>query len=213
MCGPQMYCGPGAYCGPMMSCDSMCCPMDCCETCVPGRCGDCTTEGCNSCSCGGACPGSGCCCGCDGSCDACLYGPGHNSRMLSVFAKATPKGSCNGGRYPKRWCRGQQLNYLARNQRLSNILFGWLVPSGCCGQGCPPVGKYQITYADQPGAGHPQDGIAYGAQGFGVPVTVPLPPNVRQSYNYSWGLPSSRITPTGNCTTAATSQGLYRQTW
>ena len=237
MCGPQMYCGPGVMCGPMMSCDPMCCPMDNCQACDLGSCGDCTSEGCNSCSCGGGCPGSACCCGCNsgGSCDDCFYGPGHNSRMLTVFAKATPKGSrCGGGgRYPKRWWRGQQLSYLARNQRLSNILFGWMIPSGCCGQGCPPVGKYQITYADQsggcqtggcqygcgpmgggmPGSGHPQDSIAYGAQGFGVPVTVPLPPNVRQSYNYSWGLPASRVTPTGTCTTAATPQGLYRQTW
>lgn len=143
----------------------------------------------------------------------CYYGGGHKKRMLRLFAKATPKGSCDGASWPKRWCRGQQLNYLARNQRLSNFLFGWLVPSGCNGQGCPPVGKYQITYADQPDYAHPQDGMAYGAQGYGVPLSVPLAPNVRQSYNYSWGTPSSRITPMGQYDPNTSPQPLYRQCW
>lgn len=47
-----------------------------------------------------------------------------------------------------------------------------------------------------PGYAHPSDmNGAYAAQGFGVPVTVPLAPNVRTQYNYSWGIPSSRLTP------------------
>ncbi len=133
--------------------------------------------------------------------------------MMTLFAQPCSSAACNGGQMPKRWLRGQQLNFLARNQRLSNLLFGWLVPSGCSGQGCPPVGKYQITYADQPGYAHPQDGMAYGAQGYGVPVTVPLPPNVRHYYNYSQGTPSSRITQIGHAVPTNTPHPLYRQTW
>jgi hypothetical protein len=50
--------------------------------------------------------------------------------------------------------------------------------------------------AVDPGYSHPADLYpAYAAQGFGGPVTVPLAPNVRNQYNYSWGLPSSRLTP------------------
>ncbi|MEQ9406143.1 MAG: hypothetical protein RIK87_00390 [Fuerstiella sp.] len=191
----------GSACGaagcPTGSCGPMGCP-DCYgeSAYCPAECSNCYVSG-------SSCP----------SCDSCFYGPGHQDRVLTLFAKATPPGSCNGGRWPKRWIRGQQLNYLARNQRLSNTLFGWLVPSGCSGQGCPPFGKYQITYADQPDYAHPQDGMAYGAQGYGVPVSVPLAPTVRQSYNYSWGTPASRITPQGNFDPQTSVQPLYRQCW
>jgi hypothetical protein len=41
----------------------------------------------------------------------------------------------------------------------------------------------------------PRDGQVYSATGFGVPVSVPLAPNVRYTYNYGWGVPSSRLTP------------------
>lgn len=47
-----------------------------------------------------------------------------------------------------------------------------------------------------PGYSHPSDASGvYAAQGFNGPVTIPLAPNVRDSYNYSWGIPSSRLTP------------------
>lgn len=173
---------------------------------------DCIPDGCDP----GMCPDYNCdSWNCDSgyNCDDCDYESGHRRRMLTLCAKAAPKGSLNGARYPKRWWRGQQANYHARNQRLSNTLFGWLVPSGCGGQGCPPVGKYQITYADQPDYADPQDGMAYGAQGYGIPVSVPLAPNVRQAYNYSWGTPSSRITQIGQYDPQTTPQPLYRQTW
>lgn len=209
VCNVSGYYGPGAACGPGGAC--------------PGNCGPTSQEGgCNpgSCCCGMSCPGPGCqcegnvCMSSFGACDDCFYGPGHNQRMVRLFARATPKGSFNCARWPTRWWRGQQINYLARNQRLSNILFGWLVPSGCCGRGCPPIGSYGITYADKPCCQHPQDGLAYGAQGYGVPVTVPLPPNVRQSYNYSSGIPSSRITQIGHCDPCGyCPQPLLRRTW
>ena len=217
-CGPMGFCGPNVCYGPVISCDPLCCPVECCPTeccpsdscdsCAPDSCG----EGCcsNDCCCGSSCSGANCGCGCN---NGCYYGPGHNERMLTVFAKANAKSRQGGSKYPKRWWRGQQSNYLTRNQRLSDIMFGWLVPSGYCGQGTPPFGKYQITYADQPCDGHPQDAMAYGAQGYGVPVTVPLPPNVRHAYNYSWGLPASRLTPIGHCSPGTTPEPLYRRTW
>lgn len=212
VCGHGLYCPQ--YCGAAGFPGPVCVQGPYCSPCADNACGDdsnCCNEGCNAvCSCGSACPGACCPCGCQGY----SYGAGRNHRLTRVFATAAPKGSCRNGEYPKRWWRGQQENYFARNQRLSNILFGWLVPSGCGGQGCPPVGCYQITYADQPGYQNPQDGMAYGAQGYGVPVTVPLPPNVRQSYNYSSGIPSSRITQIGQYDpSVACPQPLYRQSW
>ena len=149
---------------------------------------------------------------CFEECDDCYYGNGYQ-RRVRLLAGALPKSSCDNSRYPCRWWRGQQANYHARNQRLSNCLFGWMVPSGCCGQGCPPFGKYHVTYADDPGYADSRDGQAYGAQGYGVPVTVPLAPNVRYSYNYSWGTPSSRLTPVGQYDPQTTPQSLYGQSW
>ena len=45
----------------------------------------------------------------------------------------------------------------------------------------------------------PRDLQAYSAQGFNVPVTVPLAPMV-QPYNYGWGIPSTRLSQAGNYT-------------
>lgn len=148
---------------------------------------------------------------CDsGSCDDC-YGHGYRSR-LRLLAGAVPK-DCSNRRWPCRWWRGQQANYHARNQRLANHLFGWMIPSGCCGQGCPPVGCYGITYADDPGYADSRDAQQYGVQGYGTPMTVPLAPNVRYSYNYSWGTPSSRLTPVGSYDPQTSPQQLYRPTF
>ncbi|MDG1893318.1 MAG: hypothetical protein P8J37_00255 [Fuerstiella sp.] len=183
-------CGPSG-CTPQVAC---CAPSQCCK------------QGCNGCN-GNGCNGN----GCDGN--GC-YGNGYRRRMTRLFAGAVPQDSCNSQSWAKRWWRGQYANYHGRNQRLANHLFGWMVPSGCCGQGCPPVGKYQVTYADNPGyADHRDNGQAYGVQGYGVPLSVPLAPTVRQAYNYSWGTPSSRITPMGNYTPQTSLRPLYHQTW
>ncbi len=48
--------------------------------------------------------------------------------------------------------------------------------------------------AATPGYVDPRDTVYYSAQGYGVPVSVPLAPVVRHQYNYGWGLPSSRLT-------------------
>ncbi|MEZ6133067.1 MAG: hypothetical protein R3C59_30725 [Planctomycetaceae bacterium] len=196
---------------------------------VSGGCGTgdsygygCGDVGCGDVGCGDVGCGEGCCdsgrggrrgCSGSGGCDDYCYGDGYSERMVTLFARATPDDGCSS--WGCRWWRGQTENYLARNQRLSDTLFGWMVPSGCCGQGCAPIGKYHMVYADDPGYADGRDGgELYGAQGYGTHLSVPLAPNVRHSYNYSWGTPSSRITPMGqyNPGSGMAQQSVY-QSW
>lgn len=59
------------------------------------------------------------------------------------------------------------------------------------------VGGQTDIIALNPGYAHPSDlNQGYAAQGYGGPISIPQAPNVRSNYNYSWGLPSSRLTPT-----------------
>jgi len=73
--------------------------------------------------------------------------------------------------------------------------FGYFCHQGCCGKGCPHYGSYEMLYSAKPDYFDPRDGRLYSAQGFGMPVAVPLAPNVTNQYNYGWGIPSSRLTP------------------
>jgi hypothetical protein len=43
----------------------------------------------------------------------------------------------------------------------------------------------------------PRDVELYSAQGYNVPVAVPLPPVVKHTYHYGWGVPSSRLIKVG----------------
>jgi hypothetical protein len=43
----------------------------------------------------------------------------------------------------------------------------------------------------------PRDTEMYSAQGYGVPVAVPLAPVVKHTYHYGWGVPSSRLIRVG----------------
>ena len=99
------------------------------------------------------------------------------------------------------------------NKNLCDCLFGWMIPSGCGGQGCPPVGKYHMTYADQPSYIDQRDTQLYAAQGYGMPMSVPLAPNVHHAYNYSSGIPASRITHIGNYNPMTSPQRLPCQSW
>lgn len=90
--------------------------------------------------------------------------------------------------------KGQVATYRARNARSSRALTRMFCPSGNCGAGAPPVGSYNMVYAADPNYFDQRDGSLYGAPGYGVPVTVPLAPNVHHQFNYGWGVPSSRIT-------------------
>ncbi|QDU37432.1 hypothetical protein Mal4_17440 [Maioricimonas rarisocia] len=81
------------------------------------------------------------------------------------------------------------------NRAWARCKLGYFIPTGCCGKGCPPVGLYSAVYPVNPHHFDGRDGQVYAAQGVGGPVSVPLAPNVRHTYNYGWGVPSSRLTP------------------
>jgi hypothetical protein len=61
--------------------------------------------------------------------------------------------------------------------------------------GAPLAGHYSIVYPVDPGYFDRRDGQVYAAPGYGGPVSVPLAPVVNHTYNYGWGIPSSRLTP------------------
>jgi hypothetical protein len=73
--------------------------------------------------------------------------------------------------------------------------FGCLCPSGNGGAGAPLCGCYSRVYPQDVGYFDQRDGQLYAAQGYGVPIAVPLAPVVGHAYNYGWGVPSSRLTP------------------
>ena len=73
--------------------------------------------------------------------------------------------------------------------------FGYFVPTGGGGKGVPFAGHYARAYPVNPYYSDPREGHAYAAQGYGVPMSVPLAPVVGHSYEYGWGVPSSRLTP------------------
>jgi len=50
-------------------------------------------------------------------------------------------------------------------------------------------------YPANPSYADPRDSRIYSAQGYGIPMSVPLAPIVKYQYNYGWGLPASRLTP------------------
>jgi hypothetical protein len=76
--------------------------------------------------------------------------------------------------------------------------FGYFCPTGGCGKGLPPFGHYSMVYAVDPQYSDARDSQLYAAEGYGVPISVPLAPNVHHQYNYSWGTPASRLTPISN---------------
>lgn len=73
--------------------------------------------------------------------------------------------------------------------------FGYFIPTGAGGAGVPYCGKYARVYPQDPYYFDQRDGQAWGAQGYGMPMAVPLAPVVGHTYNYGWGTPSSRLTP------------------
>ena len=73
--------------------------------------------------------------------------------------------------------------------------FGYFIPTGAGGAGVPWVGKYSRVYPQDPHYFDQRDGQIWAAQGYGAPIAVPLAPVVGHSFNYGWGIPSSRLTP------------------
>lgn len=73
--------------------------------------------------------------------------------------------------------------------------FGYFIPTGADGKGVPPYGHYNMVYPVNPAHFDQRDGQVYAAAGHGGPVSVPIAPVVNHTYNYGWGIPSSRLTP------------------
>lgn len=106
---------------------------------------------------------------------------------------------CNG------WMHDQWVMFNARNRQQGEIMrahihgkLAYFHPMGNGGEGAPPFGCYHLVYAVDPGYSDPRDSQIYAAQGWGVPMSVPLAPTVRHTMNYSTGMPSSRLTPISN---------------
>lgn len=133
--------------------------------------GDCQTGGCQT---QGGCPHGGCQ---FGACrhGGCQYG-------------GCQYGGCNGCN----GCCNQNGRAMAEYFRCK---FGYFIPTGAGGAGVPLAGKYSRVYPQDPYYFDQRDGQAWGAQGYGIPMTVPLAPTVGHAYNYGWGSPSSRLTP------------------
>lgn len=103
------------------------------------------------------------------------------------------------------WLHNQWAEYNATNQQQCDIwrahIHGKLAyfhPMGNGGEGVPPFGCYHFVYAVDPGYSDPRDSQIYAAQGWGIPMAVPLAPTVRHTMNYSAGIPASRLTPISN---------------
>ncbi len=73
--------------------------------------------------------------------------------------------------------------------------FGYFIPTGGGGKGVPWAGHYARVYPVNPTYSDPRDGQAYAAQGYGIPMAVPLAPVVGHTYEYGNGIPSSRLVP------------------
>ena len=136
-------------------------------------------DGCSDDGCLGGCVSGGC--GIvDGYCEKCRrLGLIGRIRLFGLFGNRC---DCDG----------------CRNCRGGNGMGGNFLPNGCGGKGCPPFGRYQMVYPLNPDHCDPRDGQVHAAQGYGMPMAVPLAPVVRHQYNYSWGVPASRITHISN---------------
>jgi hypothetical protein len=73
-------------------------------------------------------------------------------------------------------------------------------------------GACRCRKALNPGYFDPRDTELYSAQGYNLPVAVPLAPVVKHQYNYGWGVPSSRLTRVGAHYTQWNPETPYSQT-
>lgn len=213
---PAAVCRP-AGCSPSGACstDGKCAACSTGGACRPGACatgGGCSVNGCrNGCQLDAA--GNGLpCLTCPSNClspEVCMgrgYTIGDLKRGLHHL-KWRARECCgldgvSGGGALHSWWYNQQYRANCRrayrnhvwNAHLHNKL-NYFIPSGCCGEGCPPFGEYKRVYAADPSYFDQRDTRLYAAPATGVPTAIPLAPNVRHQYNYSWGIPSSRVTP------------------
>ncbi len=182
--GSQNDCCPSVGCG-----EVACCPTD---SCCPSP-----ADGCCENDCGEACCSNGCGCGCSGKESSCLFG--------RIFGGPKSRCSCDSCDYCGKGKSG------CRSGKSRSLLDSMCCSGSCCES--PLCGKYQITYANQPAYADARDGMAWAAQGYGMPITVPTAPVVRYSYNYSHGTPASRLTPLSTYNPSTSIQPLFLQSW
>ena len=183
--GHRVSCDAG--CAP--SCDAPSCDAPSCdapsygESCDSGRCGN---------------GGSGCRNGLCGRGGAGGLGRGMGGHGMGGHGMG---GRCGDGTLAGWWAcqkamhRHRNTHAAAQMKGYFASKFGYFCPSANCGQGMGLVTKYGMVYSLDPNYADARDGERYAAPGQGVHLNVPLAPNVRHSYNYGWGIPSSRLTP------------------
>lgn len=123
------------------------------------------------------------------------------------YCEECPSGGCCNSRFLDYLCFNMQLCCMRQNHamavlrascredcrekaRFIRCKFGYFCPSGV-----PPCGHYNMVYPVNPSHFDQRDGQVYAASGYGGPVSVPIAPVVNHTYNYGWGIPSSRLTP------------------
>lgn len=220
-CGPA-GCRTGV-CGPTAGCLN----GNCSTGAVSGfPCGGCNGRGCNVCN--GSGMVGGCLPGCQshagGPCSCGMVNAMCNNPFLcgrpytigdlkcdlhnwkcNVRHELMGERECYGGGVVDSWWANEVMKYKCR-RRYRNAVLGahvhnklnYFIPSGGDGGGVPLYGSYSRVYAIQPDYHDPRDSQVFAAPHTGVPTIVPVAPNVRHQYNYSWGIPSSRITPLYN---------------
>jgi hypothetical protein len=138
----------------------------------------CDGENGSLCQDGSGCPhGSACRLG-----HGCRYGHGFGHGLGHGCWPSCHTGCC------RNQCSQDMVNYF-------RCKFGYFIPTGAGGAGVPLAGHYSRVYPQDPYHFDQRDGQAWGAQGYGIPMAVPLAPVVGHTYNYGWGTPSSRLTP------------------
>jgi hypothetical protein len=126
--------------------------------------------------------------------------PAGGTSSGSVVYSDCPNGDCYGNGYGHMY-NGKHYKYGWNHDSGYSMVqyfrckFGYFIPTGNGGAGAQFAGKYARVYPQDPSYFDQRDGQLWAAQGYGVPVAVPLAPVVGHQYNYSWGVPSSRLTP------------------
>lgn len=221
-CCPAKPCSPGCAqngCTPQR--DNACvqkgcapqCGKDCMQKCGPQCPTGCAGKGCgpqcgNDCArgdCGNGACGNGRCGACGNGCGGdCGKTPWWKKGVWNVFRNNSGDASCGCGDPVCRCGRAGSL-WGARGCGCGN---GYGCGCGPCGHGCGrrhgsghhrccwPIVSYDIRYPVNPQYVDRRNGRLYSAQGYGMPMAVPLAPNVGHTYNYGWGIPASRLTPT-----------------
>lgn len=122
---------------------------------------------------------------------AAMHGESMNSSSEVIYEGSydCPPDHCRGGF--RAHCADKCYNF----KQYMRCKFGYFYPTGNGGTGIPMFGKYARVYPENVNYFDGRDGQVYGAEGYGTPIAVPLAPVVGHTYNYGWGIPSSRLTP------------------